>query len=106
MNEPGGRAVPVRLDAAMCPKCGTCMDLEPLLMARDLAIVSALVQELGIVDDASRRVKELLDGLSRKSVTLCTDIGFYGYDLITEEEEPTPPPGHREPEAETAPADD
>ena len=106
MSEPGGRPVPVRLDAVRCPECGTCMDLEPILMARDLAIVSALVQELGIVDDASRRVKELLDGLARKSVTLCTDIGHYGYDLITEEEEPELPPGHREPKDDITPADD
>lgn len=105
MNKPEGSPIPVRLDAARCPKCGIGLDLDPLLMARDLSIVSALLQELGIVDDASRRVKELLDGLSRKSITLCTDIGLYGYDLISEEEEPERP-ARGEPEVETTPADD
>lgn len=83
-----GRAVPVRLDAVRCPKCDTCMDLDPILMARDLAIVSALIQELGIEEKTSRNLKELVDRLARKSVTLSTDIGFYGYGIIAEEEEP------------------
>lgn len=87
MTQAEGRAVPVRLDAARCPKCDTCINLDPLLVARDLAIVSALIQELGIEEKVPRNVKELVDKLARKSVTLNNDIAFYGYDFISEEEE-------------------
>lgn len=76
------RPAPVRLDVGRCPRCETCIDLVPLLLARDLAIVSALLQELGIEERPSRRVKELLDKLARKSVGLCTALGFYGYGVV------------------------
>lgn len=62
------------------------MDLGPLLMARDLAIVSALLQDLGIDPRPSARVKALLDRLARRSIELCTDMGFYGDDALGEEE--------------------
>lgn len=81
------RLKPAQFSVVRCPECGACMELDPLFMARDLAIVSALLQEL---DDKniSANQKELLDKLARKSVDLCTGLGFYGYDYLAEAEEP------------------
>ena len=85
MSERG--AVTVRLDVARCPECGACLDLAPLLLARDLAIVSALLQDLGMDDPPSlkRRAGKLVERLAAQSVALCTDLGFYGDDYLGEE---------------------
>ena len=80
------RAKPVRLCVVRCSECDACMDLGPLLLARDLAIVSALIQNLGIDPQPSERVKALLDRLAKRSVDLCTSLGFYGDDYLGEEE--------------------
>ena len=70
-----------------CPECEAPVDLDPLMIAHDLAIVSALLQELGIEKHPPPRVKEFLDKLARRSVTLCTDLGHYGYDALADPKE-------------------
>lgn len=86
MSERTSRAAPVRLDVVRCPECAACLDLDPLLMARDLAIVSALLQDLGIDEMPSRRVKDLVARLAKRSIALCTDLGYYGDDALGAEE--------------------
>jgi hypothetical protein len=78
------RPRPVGLDAASCPHCGELIDLTPLLLVRDLAIVNALLEDLAMRDLASLegRVGELVERLSRLSLQLSTDLGFYGDDLL------------------------
>lgn len=85
MTDHTSRPAPVRLDVVRCPECAACLDLDPLLMARDLAIVSALLQEIDVKQSAN--VKELLDKLARRSIVLCTDLGSYGYETLVGEEE-------------------
>lgn len=94
------RPKPVRLDVVRCSECAAFVDLDPLLMARDLAIVSALLQEL-----SPRDLDKWLDRLGRKSIELCTDLGYYGYyylqpDEPESEESPREGDEEEEPHAE------
>lgn len=88
MSEDRTGPKPAKIDSTQCPECGSCIDLAPLLLARDLAIVSALLQELGMEDPPSlkRRVDRLVKRLSVLSVDLCTDLGFYGYDYLGQDD--------------------